>query len=93
MRKRLSRIIVALAATLIALFLVGCGETSPSRVIVLKAESNRIVYELGDPLDLTVNAKYSDGSKADISDFEVTGYDENLLGPQTITVSFGGKSV
>ncbi|MBO7377452.1 MAG: bacterial Ig-like domain-containing protein, partial [Clostridia bacterium] len=93
MRKRLSRIIVALAATLIALFLVGCGETSPSRVIVLKAESNRIIYELGDPLDLTVNAKYSDGSKADISDFEVIGYDENLLGPQTITVSFGGKSV
>ena len=52
-------------------------------------------YAYGEELDLTgmvVKAVYSDGSEKDVSDYEVTGYDKNTYGPQTITVKFGGKN-
>ena len=93
MRKSISRIIAAIAVMMIAFILAGCGENTPSRIIVLKAESNKAVYELGDSLDLTVNGRYSNGSWSEITDYEIEGYDENLPGDQVVTVSFGGKSV
>ena len=56
-------------------------------------------YELGEALDLsglTVTAVYSDGTRTEIQAGEdgyiVSGYDPNAVGPQTVTVSYGGKT-
>lgn len=53
-------------------------------------------YILGEELDLTgltVSANYDDGSKVDVTrDVQVSGYDKNKVGEQTVTVSYKGQS-
>ncbi len=49
----------------------------------------------GLPLNLegfTVTAVYSDGSRAAVTDYSLSGYDPNTVGTQTITVSYEGKT-
>ena len=50
-------------------------------------------YEVGDELDLTVTAFYSNNTSYVINDYEVTGYDKDNYGTQTITVSYEGQTV
>lgn len=54
-------------------------------------------YVQGEELDLSdlgVIAVYSDGTTEEITEgYEVTGYDPNAVGEQTITVTYQGKSV
>ena len=53
-------------------------------------------YVQGEELDLagmTVTAVYSDGSTKEIAEgYTVGGYDANVAGPQTVTVTYGGKT-
>lgn len=56
----------------------------------------KIEYVQGEELDLTgltITAVYSDGSSTEITEgYEVTGYDANMTGEQTITITYGGMS-
>ena len=51
-------------------------------------------YVQGEALDLagmTVTAVYSDGNRKEITEgYQVTGYDANAVGEQTITVTYEG---
>ena len=54
-------------------------------------------YVQGEELDLSglaVTAVYSDGSKVELQagDYTVSGYDLNMAGEQTVTVTYGGKT-
>ena len=57
-------------------------------------------YELGEALDLsglTVTAVYSDGSRNEIQagegGYTVSGYDPDIVGLQTVTITYGGEKV
>lgn len=54
-------------------------------------------YKVGEELDLAgmkVTAKYTDGSTkdVDVKDCQITGYNMNKAGVQTVKVTYGGKS-
>ena len=61
-------------------------------IVSINVINNEESYEWGEDLDLTVTASYSDGSTVVITDYEVTGYNKEESGEQTITVSYEGKS-
>lgn len=55
----------------------------------------KLTYEKGEALDMTgavVTAYYSDSSSKSITSYTVSGYDANVVGEQTITVSFDKKT-
>ena len=54
--------------------------------------NNQESYEVGDSLNLTVIAHYSDGTSMALNEFDVSGFDNQVSGPQTVTVSFENKS-
>ena len=58
----------------------------------LTAVSNKESYNYGDRLNLTVVATYADGSKVNVTDYEVTGFNSKESGTQVITVTFEGKT-
>lgn len=63
--------------------------------IEITATPNKLNYYVGQSLDLTgmqVMASYNDGTKVQVNDYAVTGYDPAKSGPQTVTVSYGGYS-
>ncbi len=41
---------------------------------------------------MTVTAQYNNGTSADITDYTVSGYDKNIIGKQTVTISHGGMT-
>jgi uncharacterized repeat protein (TIGR02543 family) len=58
---------------------------------------NKVLYVVGQPLDLTgliVEAKYSDGSSKEqpVTLVEMSGYDSNVAGTQKLTVTVNGKT-
>ena len=74
---------------------------NPPEVVTLSSISitppSKIVYEVGDKLDLTgltIIAHYSDESSENISisDVNITGYDMSKQGEQTVTVSYENKT-
>lgn len=64
--------------------------------ITLTKEPTKLVYLEGEELDTTgmeIIANYSNGSEIKIaSGYTITGYKSNVLGEQTITVDFVGKT-
>lgn len=51
----------------------------------------RTEYEIGEELDLaglTVTAHYSDGSSAQVTEYETSGFDSETAGEKTVTVSY-----
>ena len=65
--------------------------------INIATKPRTLVYEQGSDLDLTgmvVNGIYSNGSSTTIvnDNLEISGYDKNTVGTQTVTVSYAGKT-
>ncbi len=58
----------------------------------ITAASKKDSYNYGERLKLTVTASYADGSKVEISNYQVSGYNSKEAGIQTITVTFEGKT-
>ena len=59
--------------------------------ISIKQNPTKIVYEAGETLDLSnmfVEAAYIDGTSAYITDYQVTGYNTNTIGVQTIYITY-----
>ncbi|MBQ8381682.1 MAG: bacterial Ig-like domain-containing protein [Clostridia bacterium] len=70
-----------------------CKETETRRHvgIEIKTVPSKTEYKEGQAFQqsgLTVNAVYSDGSRAAVTGFSVSGYQKNTLGTQTLTVSY-----
>ena len=63
--------------------------------IRIKSQPSRTTVVEGTALDtsgLKVEAVYSDGKAEEITDYTLTGYDMNSVGPQTVTVEYMGFS-
>lgn len=56
------------------------------------AISGKTEYRIGEELDLTVTATYSEGEPVDVTaEAELSGYNKELGGKQIVTAKFGGK--
>ncbi|HHV11693.1 MAG TPA: hypothetical protein GXX75_15580 [Clostridiales bacterium] len=64
----------------------------PQAVLVsIRQNPSKVIYEVGEALDLSdmlVAADYVDGTSAYITDYQVTGYNPNAIGPQTVFLSY-----
>ena len=61
-------------------------------LLSITAVSNKDLYEYADELDVIVYASYSDGSTVEINNYQVTGFNSQEAGEQTLTFKFEGKS-
>lgn len=59
-------------------------------LVSITAFSNKERYEWGEDLDLTVTADYSDESTIEVTDYQVSGYNSQISGEQTIVISYQG---
>ena len=63
--------------------------------IAITSQPTKISYVTGEDLDTTgmvVTATYSDGTIRIVTDYTVSGYDKTVVGTQTITVTYQGKT-
>ncbi len=63
--------------------------------IEITSPPDKTEYVKGEELDLTglvVTAIFSDGTEIEITDYSVSGYDKDIAGEQTITVTYEGKT-
>ena len=63
--------------------------------IAITTQPTKISYVTGEDLDTTgmvVTATYSDGTIRVVTDYTVSGYDKTVVGTQTITVTYQGKT-
>ena len=67
--------------------------TVTAKVVSISATNNQGNYEVGDPLDLTVTATYSDDTTSEVTEYDVTGYDTQTPGTQTVVITYEGQSV
>ena len=58
----------------------------------IDAINNVEEYELGDSLNLTVTAYYSDGSFEVLNEYEIAGFDNQVSGNQVVSITFAGKT-
>jgi Fibronectin type III domain./Bacterial Ig-like domain (group 3). len=61
--------------------------------IVIRQLPSKITYRKGENLnfsDMIVDANYSDGTSAAVTDYQISGYDSSILGTQTVTISYQG---
>ena len=65
---------------------------NPAHLVSIAAINNKASYEIGDELDLTVTATYSDETNKTVTEYDVTGYDNQTPGTQTVVVTFEDKS-
>jgi len=63
--------------------------------IALTKPPTRIQYKIGEELNTTgmvVTATYVDGSTATVTGYTTSGYNKTVLGNQTVTVTYSGKT-
>ena len=58
----------------------------------ISATNNKQSYEHGEDLDITVIATYSDETTQEIKNYEVTGFNNQVSGEQTVTITYLGKT-
>lgn len=70
--------------------------SSSSEVVLvpesISATNNKQSYEHGEDLDITVIATYSDETTQEIKNYEVAGFNNQVSGEQTITITYLGKT-
>lgn len=64
-----------------------------AKVVSITATNNQENYEVGDSLDLTVTATYSDDTTTEVTEYDVSGYDAQTPGTQTLVITYEGQSV
>ena len=93
----------ALCYTLLLPLLIGvfsCNPSSPSQtpaeVTSFELSGDyKTTYQLGEELDidgLVLVLIYSDGSRKNVTDYTVSGYDKNKEGKQNLTINYDGKT-
>ena len=67
--------------------------TVTAKVIGITVKNNNQEgYEVGDELDLTVTASYNDDTTNEVTEYDVTGYDPQTPGTQTVVITYEGQS-
>ncbi len=64
--------------------------------IMIRQSPSKVTYRKGESLnfsDMIVDAYYSDGTTAAVTDYQISGYDSSLLGTQTVIISYQGQTV
>ena len=65
------------------------SSSAPAAVLgSITAVSNKDSYSWGEDLDITVTGHYSDNSEQVINDYEISGFDSQVPGEQTVTVTY-----
>ncbi len=72
--------------------LTSSDSSIPVFLTAINAVNNKDEYEIGDELDLTVTATYSNGDVVTVEGYEVEGYNNRKAGEQEVTITYGGKS-
>ena len=65
---------------------------NPAHLVSISVVNNKESYDLGEELDLTVTATYSDETSKTVTEYDVTGYDNQTPGTQTVVVTYEGQS-
>ena len=60
-------------------------------LVDIAATNNKASYEIGDSLDITVKAHYSDGTYVDVTNYQVSGFFNENPGDQTVKITYEGK--
>lgn len=63
--------------------------------VEINVNPTKLIYILGEDLDLTgmvVKAKYDTNKTETVTSYEVSGYDKTVLGEQTVTITYMGKT-
>ena len=63
-----------------------------AKVVGITVKNNQENYEVGDELDLTVTATYSDDTVNEVTEYDVSGYDPQTPGTQTVVITYEGQS-
>ena len=90
-------IVQLLLAALIALSLPACSDGTPEKSVVsifIAAQPSKLLYRIGEDLDtggMIVTALYSDASTAEITGYDMDGFDSETDGIKIIIVSYNGK--
>lgn len=89
-------VLILIISCLVAL--TGCGESQVSDIAVTNSNAPRLTYVQGQDLDLSGGKLTAivDGQETSVplnaEDVTVSGYDKNLLGKQTLTITYKGKT-
>ena len=70
------------------------NETPTRTLLRIRVVDNKSAtgYQIGEELDLTVTAEYSDNSKVVITDYTVEGFNNRKSGEQSVYVKYGDKT-
>lgn len=95
MKKRLLLGFLTLLMALGVLFGVAACTKAVNDLSLDRSDQPQTTYVLGTELDLTKGTLMADGTAVPLNadGVTVTGYDKNTLGQQTLTVTFGDKTV
>ena len=66
--------------------------TVTAKIVSITVKNNQEDYEVGDELDLTVTATYNDDTTTEVTEYDVTGYDPQTPGTQTVVITYEGQS-
>lgn len=69
--------------------------TAEKTLASISVTATKTKYVIGEDIDrstITVTAGYDDGSTEEITDYDLSGYDKNNEGQQTVTVTYQGKN-
>ena len=71
------------------------SSSEPEPVITLESitvENNKQSYEVGEDLDISVFAHYSDETSSQVNDYTVDGFNKEQAGEQEVTVTYQGET-
>ena len=64
----------------------------PKTLVSIKAELVKETYNIGEELDIVITAFYDNNTTEVVTEYTVTGYDPNMTGVQTVTVTYQNKT-
>lgn len=64
---------------------------APKTLVSIKAEPVKETYNIGEELDIVITAFYDNNTTEVVTEYTVTGYDPNMTGVQTVTVTYQNK--
>ena len=67
------------------------SQVNEKLLVDIAATNNKASYEVGEALDITVKAHYSDGSYEEVTDYQVSGFYSENSGVQSVTINYKGK--
>ena len=64
------------------------SQVNEKLLVDIAATNNKASYEVGEALDITVKAHYSDGSYEEVTDYQVSGFYSEKSGVHSVTINY-----